>query len=124
MYTNTIRNIKIIKIEAQAQAESAIVRSLSPSNVRDRLIQDAEGQVTKDQGYSRKINESSTMSDSSSIHVLSSESIFGSKPIADFPPGVTVMFADLLASLLGVLLETPFKHLPYSKLSTIPLIGL
>jgi class 3 adenylate cyclase len=94
MYTSMIRTNNINKIEAQAQAERAIVRSLFPSNVRDRLIQDAEGQVAKDQGYSRKINES--MSDSSLTNALSSESIFSSKPIADFSPDVSVMFADLV----------------------------
>jgi hypothetical protein len=42
MFNNMVRANKISAMEAEAQAERAIVESLFPSNVRNRLIKDAE----------------------------------------------------------------------------------
>jgi class 3 adenylate cyclase len=86
MYKNMIRSKEIVQLQARAEAERAIVKSLFPRNVRDRLIREATA------GNMR----GSPKNESGATHALSSEKIFGSKPIADFFTCVTIMFADLV----------------------------
>jgi class 3 adenylate cyclase len=99
LYTNMVRNNEINNIQARAEAERSIVRSLFPSNVRDRIIEGATRFRKK--GPSIRL-ESSARTDGSSDQgsetaaLLTSEKIFGSKPIADFFTEVTVIFADLV----------------------------
>jgi class 3 adenylate cyclase len=97
MYNNMVRANKINELQAKAQTERAIVQSLFPSNVRDRLIQDAESQVARNKSLKKahKSMNDFPLNKPASMNLLTSEGIFGSKPIADFFSEVTVMFGDL-----------------------------
>ncbi|CAB9528997.1 Receptor-type guanylate cyclase gcy [Seminavis robusta] len=104
MLTNMYRSIQIHRVMSKAAAEAAIVTSLFPENVRDRLIQDATR--AKPRG-GKKGSDSDIFkfdgNDSRGVlcqdglsNLLTSEGLFGCKPIADFHPYTTIMFADLV----------------------------
>ncbi len=107
-FHNMVRANKISAMEAEARAERAIVQSLFPSNVRDRLIEDAE----------RKNEFPLKKPASTDLHT--SEGIFGSKPIADFFPEVTIMFADISGFTAWASTREPVSETPaeISRLST------
>lgn len=104
--SNLTRMVEIYETKAkQAAAEQTIVASLFPENVRDRLIQGAQAQNEEEKNRltfrnTNKKSSGSWLEDSKdtarSIDQHSSEGLFGSKPIADFHPEATLMFADLV----------------------------
>ena len=79
----------------QAAAERKIVASLFPENVRDRLIQGAQAQ---DEEQTKRLTSLQAFRNTPSrpVDQHTSEGLFGSKPIADFHPETTIMFADLV----------------------------
>ena len=86
------------EVLAQAARSSAIVASLFPSNVRDRILQQAEEQVdgrkSKKLGTTGKNQLKSFLSDGM-VEPNSGNENDTSKPIADLFPCTTVMFADI-----------------------------
>jgi hypothetical protein len=95
MYTNMKRVVDIYRAKIQAEAERAIVANLFPENVRKRLLQGAEAKnaALKERAQNKKLG---IAPESRKYDNLTSEGLFGSKPIADFHPEATLMFADLV----------------------------
>lgn len=81
MVLNVRRSINMQRVLEKAQVEQQIVSSLFPSNVRDRLIEDA----VESQAAHRK----------KSLSAPTNEPVAGSKPIADLFTDVSIMFADM-----------------------------
>ena len=90
-------------VMASAKKTNAIVTSLFPENVRDRLLQDINNDEKK--GKDDQANKRGSWADPSNAFATSankrgdeitSEKIFGSKPIADLFPATTIMFADMV----------------------------
>lgn len=97
--SNLTRMIEIYETKAkQAAAERAIVASLFPENVRDRLIEGAQAQNEEENDRLTRLQtfRNTVKKPSRSVDQHSSEGLFGSKPIADFHPEATLMFADLV----------------------------
>lgn len=107
------------KLLETATKTNAIVSSLFPSNVRDRLLEElntdsnqnaklmvpSNGDSVVGLGTSRRDGLSSFGNSNNSLTSLgsggllglcTSEAIFGSKPIADLFPSTTIMFADMV----------------------------
>eukprot|EP00977_Amphora_coffeiformis_P003392 scaffold630_cov174-Amphora_coffeaeformis.AAC.12 len=82
MIHNVRRSINMQRVLERAEVEKQIVSSLFPSNVRDRLIEDA---VDNQGGLRRK----------TSPNIPANELVPGSKPIADLFTDVSIMFADM-----------------------------
>lgn len=91
---------------ATARRTNMIVSSIFPSNVRDRIMKDAEKQARQevhggetqkrmfDMGNKSKLKN--FLSDGPGDARASEEgNVFGSKPIADLFPATTILFADL-----------------------------
>jgi hypothetical protein len=90
-------------VMASAQKTNAIVASLFPENVRDRLLQDINNDDKK--GKDDQESKRGSWADPSNAFAatgkrrrdeITSEHIFGSKPIADLFPSTTIMFADMV----------------------------
>lgn len=94
MYTNMKRMVDVYKAKAEAEAERTIVANLFPENVRERLLRGTEAQnaIRKENAKLRQFGAIKEVHDDP----LSSEGLFGSKPIADFHPEATILFADLV----------------------------
>jgi hypothetical protein len=88
------------KLVFTAQRTSAMVSSLFPKEVHDRIMADAQAQTQRDEagkrsfGFAPKAQLKEFLADGS--HALSGDAIFKSKPIADLFPSVTIMFGDLV----------------------------
>jgi len=80
MIHNMRRSIQMHRIITKAAAEAAIVSSLFPADVRDRMIEDQAAGLLR-----------STMTNGKLDSQLTSEGIFGSKCIAELYPYTTVM---------------------------------
>ena len=118
MYANNMRRvIEIYQAKVQAEAERTIVANLFPENVRERLLEGTEaknlalkqqtrsyGGIAGTKGSHVRRSGSITQLDSimgnknrkldqQPFDHLTSEGLFGSKPIADFHPG---MYFDLV----------------------------
>jgi len=94
--SNLRQMVEIYETKAkQAAAERKIVASLFPENVRDRLIQGAQAQ---DEEQNKRLTSLQAFRNTPSrpVDQHTSEGLFGSKPIADFHPETTIMFADLV----------------------------
>lgn len=75
------------KVENVAARSNAIVSSLFPSNVRDRLLaENLEVQVSKGKSRSKTDGNGS----------LNDVAVYKSKPIADLFPETTVLFGDIV----------------------------
>lgn len=97
--SNLTRMVEIYETKAkQAAAERAIVANLFPENVRDRLIQGAQAQNEEENNRLTRLQtfRNTDKKPSRTVDQHSSEGLFGSKPIADFHPETTIMFADLV----------------------------
>eukprot|EP00522_Entomoneis_paludosa_P011404 CAMPEP_0172451244 /NCGR_PEP_ID=MMETSP1065-20121228/9354_1 /TAXON_ID=265537 /ORGANISM="Amphiprora paludosa, Strain CCMP125" /LENGTH=1163 /DNA_ID=CAMNT_0013203175 /DNA_START=91 /DNA_END=3582 /DNA_ORIENTATION=+ len=92
MYSNMRRTVEIYRAKAQAEAERTIVTNLFPETVRERLVEGAKAknELIRRRARRRKAKGSLNVSDH-----LTSEALFGSKPIADYYPAVTILCADL-----------------------------
>jgi len=91
------------KVMASAKRTNAIVTSLFPENVRDRLLNETKNPMdnTKaDQGkrgsWADPSNAFKNNPGGRTNQVNTSEHIFGSRPIADLFPETTIMFADMV----------------------------
>lgn len=83
MILNAHRTVRMQQAIQKGEAEKTILSSLFPSNIRDRLIDEA--------AVKPSLIQDSAGGDQRSIQV------YGSKPIADFFPAVTVLFADMVS---------------------------
>ena len=91
MLHNMRRSIQMHRVITQAAAEASIVSNLFPANVRERMIHDAE---TKNMSKMEKAKAKDIFVNDgkrSLNKLLTSEGIFGSKPIAELHPYTTVM---------------------------------
>ena len=89
-----------------AKKSSAIVASLFPSNVRDRLLEDAEAQAAAELDKKKRFKPSSYLMEAHQkeqlknfMHEEESNMVlqpYSTKPIADLFPSATVMFADIV----------------------------
>ena len=103
--------VRQVKVAAVAKQTNAIVASLFPSNVRDRILKDAEMQAQQeldaqgrgdfkfDAAAKTQLktfldgNESGEGGDPDNHD----SSVFATKPIADLFPSATIMFADIVS---------------------------
>ncbi|CAB9515308.1 Receptor-type guanylate cyclase gcy [Seminavis robusta] len=83
------------KVMDSATRTHAIVSSLYPSTVRDRLMEEVQAKEAKTKTRRKFEDDSASMSLAGSP-CETSETIFGSKPIADLFPSTTIMFGDLV----------------------------
>ncbi|CAB9515758.1 Receptor-type guanylate cyclase gcy [Seminavis robusta] len=111
-----------------ANRTSQIVSSLFPSNVRDRLMEEIEPEEKKPKQMSwPKASELARTFTSPSDELpsprnslnslMTSERIFGSQPIADLFPDVTVMFADMVGFTAWASVRDPTQV--FSLLETV-----
>ncbi|CAJ1939145.1 unnamed protein product [Cylindrotheca closterium] len=84
---NRLSKAREAKLFASAQSSAAMVSSLFPSAVQSRLMAEVEG---KKQDNRRLILERS-----GSMNFQAAKELVDSKPIADFFPEATIMFADI-----------------------------
>ena len=99
-YTVYRRQTKLLQ---SAERTNAIVSSLFPKDVRDRIMAEAEAQARQDApggakffGGSAKNQLKGFLNEDDGKDGVAVESIFKTMPIADLFPEVTVMFADLV----------------------------
>lgn len=97
MVYNMHRSIQMHRVMTKAAAEAAIVTNLFPADVRERMIRDAAAKNNK-VGVSRRqdvfLNNGKggpKLSQDRLDSYLTSEGIFGSKPIAELYPHTTIM---------------------------------
>lgn len=97
MLHNMRRSMKMQEVMATAAAEAAILSSLFPEGVKQRLLEDAAAKAKKKEAnpipsgfYSGDITHEKL------THYLTVEGIFGSKPIAELYPSASLFFADLV----------------------------
>lgn len=87
------------KVMATAKRTNAIVSSLFPSNVRDRIMQDVEDQAEQEirekKGFGGGLGKNK-LKDILEGEEFEAKLKFDSRPIADLYPEVTVMFADIV----------------------------
>ena len=101
MFQHARRAGELYKIAAEADAGNLmIVRELFPSNVRDRLVADAaaakerrkkENELSKKKGGETKFLMNKRQSETLDSSMSSNENVFGSTPIADLFPNVTIV---------------------------------
>jgi CHASE domain len=72
-------------VMAATKRTNAIVTSLFPANVRDRILKDMENQVENDFDYYKNL-------DANNPH----QSASNARPIADLYPDATILFADIV----------------------------
>ncbi|GKZ00827.1 hypothetical protein MPSEU_001034400 [Mayamaea pseudoterrestris] len=87
------------KLLSTAERTNAIVSSLFPKDVRDRIMAEAEEQARQESAKPTKAFGSSAKNQLKAIlgeHDHATDTIFKTKPIADLFPDVTIMFADLV----------------------------
>lgn len=102
------RNEKVVNAAAQS---NAIISSLFPTNVRDRLFQEAKEnrQQTKQRKGTAPKSSLSSMLKSGSLHETGGNGddddddyMYKSKPIADLFPETTILFADIAGKFHAV----------------------
>ncbi|CAB9505272.1 Receptor-type guanylate cyclase gcy [Seminavis robusta] len=101
MIHNMQRSIQLHKVISKASAEASIVSNLFPANIRERMIQDAEARnnarasMTKDVFRNDRKGGEHRLSENRLHRLMTSEGVFGTKPIAELHPYTTCMIADL-----------------------------
>jgi class 3 adenylate cyclase len=83
------------KVFMTAQKTSAIVSSLFPKNVQKRMMADAAAEINKQGNFSGKAQLKNYLGDDDGDKP-EENSIFNTKPIADFFPETTIMFGDIV----------------------------
>lgn len=102
MIASMRRAVQMHRVVTNAAAEAAIVSNLFPVNVRERMIKDhleekkRTGASKKQDVFSNNKSGRNDLCEDKLNDFLTSEGIFGSKPIADLHPYTTIMFADLV----------------------------
>jgi class 3 adenylate cyclase len=102
------------KVTAAAVRTSAIVSSLFPENIRDRILKDAEDQAQRELDKNEPRNllshrrQSKSLSDFFDGEPESQTNGLDTKPIADLFPETTIMFADLVGACQGFCCECLF----------------
>lgn len=97
MLHNMNNQIKMHRIICESAAEAAIVAEMFPPNVRDRMLEDVgarnQGLATAQRKdvFTRSGSGNYKISQRKLKSALTSEGIFGSKPIADLHPYTTIM---------------------------------
>lgn len=99
-----------------ANQNSAIVSSLFPSTVRDRLIAEKSNQTstpttTKKQTLKTFLTQGNIPFDEKTSEDVDGGYAYGSKPIADLFPETSIFFADLVGFTGRVWLVNLFIHL-------------
>jgi hypothetical protein len=108
---------------AKATRTNAIVSSLFPSNVRDRILQDADEQLQRELLVGEKARKSPLSSAVGEKGSKSAPNSFKSKPIADLFPSATIMVRFHTAFLLSI--DSVYLHLlSFSARSLLILLGL
>ena len=86
------------KVMRSATRTNAIVSSLFPENVRDRLLEDQEREIQRQEAHGRMTSfmsagarEGTKAFGSDGEDSTTSATIFGSRPIADLFPETTIM---------------------------------
>jgi hypothetical protein len=98
---------------AKATRTNAIVSSLFPSNVRDRILQDADEQLQRELLVGKKARKSPLSSAVGETGNKSAPNSFNSKPIADLFPSATIMVrfhTPFLLSVDSMFLRLSFRH--------------
>lgn len=103
MFHNMTQQSKMNNVVVKAAAEASLVSDMFPlPRVRDRMIRDARA---RNNGRSKEFSDDvfrfdgtgrDHLSERKLNNFLTSEGIFGSKPIAELHPHTTVMFADIV----------------------------
>ena len=101
MIHNMKRSIQLHQILSKAAAEASIVSSLFPASIRDRMIQDAEARFNpKGAKFDNDIfhvdgnGDRNHLSEERLKKLMTSEGLFGSKPIAELHPYTTLMYVS------------------------------
>ena len=80
------------KVETSAKRSNAIVSSLFPAQVRDRLLEDDGAKKKESKGAILRLDTRFTKREAEEF---GNATLLESKPIADLFPGATVMFGDI-----------------------------
>jgi class 3 adenylate cyclase len=88
------------KVMATALRTNAIVSSLFPSNVRDRILKEAEEQVEREMSHASPFvhakHRLKSFLEDEPEDARKSTDVFSTKPIADLFPETTLMIADMV----------------------------
>lgn len=118
----------IHEAKATAETERNIVAPLFPEKVIARMLEEAEAQkaARKEKDLRRQLKRSpgSVTESSSNEDKLSSEGLFGSKPITDFYPQATITLPIYQTLPPGRVFVSHLKCFHCWKLSTIHLTRL
>lgn len=111
------RNEKVVNVAAQS---NAIISSLFPTNVRDRLFQEAKENQKKQTKHGKAPKSSlQTMLKSGKLNDTTNEEeddddfMYKSKPIADLFPETTILFADIAGMPPHPNTAAKFTHLHF-----------
>jgi len=94
-------NLRNQKVTLAAKKSNAVVKSLFPKNVRDRLMQDIEEQIAAGEKTGKKSAMFGAVAKAELKNFLdhnienSGLAVFDTKPIADLFPNTTVMFGTI-----------------------------
>ena len=83
------------KLMATARKTHAVVTSLFPENVQQRILDDVEAGQNEAGAESKRKTHRGSNGDSRSVTGGVSEFAYGSKPIADYFASASIMFADI-----------------------------
>ena len=97
------------KVALAAKKSNAVVASLFPKNVRQRIMQDVEDQIAAGSKPAKKSLMFGAVAKHELKHFLDDDmanagvAVFDTKPIADLFPSTTIMFADIVGKSTCVL---------------------
>jgi hypothetical protein len=98
MIHNMRRSIQLHNVVSKAAAEASIVSSMFPANIRDRMIQDAVARnksraANSDSDFFRSNGKGDRnhLSENMLKKLMTSEGLFGTKPIAELHPYTTLL---------------------------------
>lgn len=83
------------RIFKTAKKQNAIVSSLFPTNIRKKLMEEADTEGRSGRKKNNKISPSAFLQSNEATGDPSAIGILGDKPIADLFPETTIMFADI-----------------------------
>lgn len=92
MYDNFVRK-RNAKVVSAAARSNAIISSLFPANVRQRMFQEADEKKSAE--HAPKSRLKSMMANGDFNTTKEDDIMYKSKPIADLFPETTILFADI-----------------------------